>query len=189
MKVTYCYNENYACKMRGSESDHPNITETITVKTTRQAAMRIACDVFECDEEDAKDMLGTVSLDNLISYADDVDITGGDPILFWVQVDQNPRLETSWDEDEFECEDEDNFDDDDECDDEDAEMHKDGTVCLCDVMDCPSMVNLGPVTAKQACKVLTSGGTGVCYDYYDDWKSPEEWTELFQKALQISVHS
>lgn len=101
MEITYCYNENWACRTRGSESDHPNITETITARTTREAALAIAGDVFGWDNDETVDYLGEVSLGNLINYADSVDISGGEAILFWVQINQNPRLETAWAEDEF----------------------------------------------------------------------------------------
>ncbi len=80
------YNENYACKMRGTESDRPN-------KTVEFDSVQEMLDFFDdegviyLDDEYWADIydantLSDDTLDDLIDNCNDVDISGGDIVVF-----------------------------------------------------------------------------------------------------------
>lgn len=115
-KLEYCFNENRACAMRGAEADKPNKTVKKFVSSEVAAVKHILKHVFHEDLQDwIEDNDFEATLDDLIEYATEQDITGGFPILFWLEFD-GERMETAFSgmEDEFNCDEEDDDWDEDE---------------------------------------------------------------------------
>ena len=127
MKIEYRYNVNYACLMRGTEEDVPSQTVTFNSTSEKNAVKKILKTVW--DEYDVADFNDTFedetdryTFENLTQWASEMDIGGGSPILFYVEVDG--KVYEANDESDFDFDDEDDEDDEDE-DDEDDEDEED----------------------------------------------------------------
>ena len=126
------YNDNWACRMRGTDSDHPNETAEFD---SVQDMLEFLDDegIVYLDEEDYLDeddrwvldayeenALSDTDLNALVERCNDMDITGGDTIIFSIIHMKGNKIikevNTQWDPSEFEYD-----DDDDVWDDEDYE--------------------------------------------------------------------
>ena len=123
MKIEYRYNVNYACLMRGTEEDVPSQTVTFNSTSEKNAVKKILKTVW--DEYDVADFNDTFedetdryTFENLTQWASEMDIGGGSPILFYVEVDG--KVYEANDESDFDFD----FDDEDAEDDEDGKNNK-----------------------------------------------------------------
>ena len=117
MKIEYRYNVNYACLMRGTEEDVPSQTVTFNSTSEKNAVKKILKTVW--DEYDVADFNDTFedetdryTFENLTQWASEMDIGGGSPILFYIEVDG--KVYEANDESDFDFDDEDDEDDEDD---------------------------------------------------------------------------
>lgn len=114
MELEFCYNPNVGALNRGMEPDVANIAISDDATSVEDAVKKVYAEVFGLDGEELEDVTeGDYTPEYLIQFGDDQDITGGDPILFWVNIDRKHYESSIWEESEFEYED-DEFEDDDE---------------------------------------------------------------------------
>ena len=108
--VKVFYNPNIAARSRGRDNDVSSKT-----KEFESLAHLIAwlahnglfwCDAFDDETVSAGDMenpefiqgllyYGEIDIEDVVESCDDVDITGGDPVIFSIEVDGNV-YKTSW---------------------------------------------------------------------------------------------
>ena len=122
-KYEVYWNENWACRMRGTDSDRPN--QTSTFKDAQElldflddeGVIYLEDDEYWADIYEANTLSDDV-IDDLIERCNDMDISGGDAIIFSIKTPSGMVYETDWDPEEFELDDDadyaDYYDDDDE---------------------------------------------------------------------------
>ena len=114
LTATVYWNSNNAARMRGTEGEKPSVKSEFSGSNESEIVKDILDEIFDIDSDEWIEDYGySLTINDLIDYADGVDIGGGWSIIFWIDFN-GKRYETSWDESEFE---EDYDDDDDELDD------------------------------------------------------------------------
>ena len=118
------WNENWACKMRGTDSDRPNQTSTFKDAQELLAFLDEEGVIYLDEQEEWAEYFDINSLpddalDALIARCNDMDISGGDAIIFSIKTPSGAVYETGWNPDEFELDDDADYygyydDDDDE---------------------------------------------------------------------------
>lgn len=115
IELEFCYNPNIGARSRGMDPDVPNVTTILDAPSVEEAVKMVYDEVFGFDGEELEDATeGDYTPEYLIQFGDDQDITGGDPILFWVNIDGKHYESGVWEESDFEDEEEDWDDEDDE---------------------------------------------------------------------------
>ena len=122
-KYEVYWNDNWACRMRGTDSDHPN--QTSTFKDAQElldflddeGVIYLEDDEYWADIYEANTLSDDV-IDDLIERCNDMDISGGDAIIFSIKTPSGMVYETDWEPEEFELDDDADYagyyDDDDE---------------------------------------------------------------------------
>ena len=116
LTATVYWNSNNAARMRGTEGEEPSVESQFSGSSESEIVRDILDEIFGIDSDEwIEDYEYSLTINDLIDYADGIDIGGGWPIIFWIDFN-GKRYETSWDESEFEVE-EDYDDNNDEFDD------------------------------------------------------------------------
>lgn len=102
-KYTIHWCDNARCRDRGMFGTKDTIyTDTYNFKNDHEAlyqALIIANDAF--DEDEARDECYGLDNDELIEYIEDVDISGGFPVIFWVKRGSKKIYDSGLDETEW----------------------------------------------------------------------------------------
>ena len=106
MELEFCYNPNCGAASRGMDPDVPNVTTILDAPSVEEAVKMVYGEVFGLDGEALEYATeGDYTPEYLIQFGDDQDASGGDSILFWVNIDGNLYESSVWEESDFEYED------------------------------------------------------------------------------------
>ena len=110
-KYEVYFNTNWSCRTRGTDSDQPSMTETFKDVRSLLTFLDEESIIYLEDEEWAGhyklNSLSDDAMDDLIEACNEVDVTGGDTVVFYIKNLQNGVVrETDWDSTDFEMEDE-----------------------------------------------------------------------------------
>lgn len=128
IELEFCYNPNVGAASRGMDPNISNIAITDDATSVEDAVKKVYSEVFDLVGEELEDATeGDYTPEYLIQFGDDQDASGGDPILFWVNIAGKHYESSIWEESDFEYEGDD-WDDDDEDLDESAkkDLREDG---------------------------------------------------------------
>lgn len=114
IELEFCYNPNVGAASRGMDPDVPNVTTILDATSVEDAVKKVYDEVFGLDGEELEYATeGDYTPEYLIQFGDDQDASGGDPILFWVNIAGKHYESSIWEESDFEYEDDEfEYDDD-----------------------------------------------------------------------------